>query len=78
MKLLEEIKSNENLKHIPVAVFTTSRSHGDILRTYGLGGTLFITKPLGFHEFMVAVQSIMNSLLCGKFIKDGSEADREK
>src|SRR5437773_1966402 len=35
LEILKEMKANEELKSIPVAVFTTSRSHDDILNTYG-------------------------------------------
>ena len=45
---LNEIKSDESLRQIPVVVLTTSRDEEDILRSYDLGVNSFITKPVTF------------------------------
>lgn len=45
---LAEIKSDENLRRIPVIVLTTSKDEQDVLRTYDLGVNSFITKPVTF------------------------------
>lgn len=45
---LREIKSDPNLRHIPVVVLTTSKAEEDIYRTYDLGVNSFITKPVTF------------------------------
>ena len=45
---LAEIKSDENLRCIPVIVLTTSKDEEDIFRTYDLGANSFITKPVTF------------------------------
>jgi CheY-like chemotaxis protein len=45
---LAEIKSDEDLRRIPVVVLTTSKDEGDIFRTYDLGANSFITKPVTF------------------------------
>ena len=47
---LKEIKADENLRRIPVVVLTTSKADEDIVRTYGLGVSSFITKPVTFEE----------------------------
>ena len=47
---LKEIKANEALQKIPVVVLTTSRSDEDIVRSYGLGVSSFITKPVTFDQ----------------------------
>jgi len=51
---LSEIKSDPELRKIPVVVLTTSQAEEDIYRTYDLGVNSFITKPVMF-ESMVAV-----------------------
>lgn len=45
---LAEIKSDENLRSIPVIVLTTSKDEEDVFRTYDLGVNSFITKPVTF------------------------------
>lgn len=45
---LKAIKSNAELRDIPVVVFTTSKAEEDIIRSYELGVNSFITKPVTF------------------------------
>jgi CheY-like chemotaxis protein len=45
---LMEIKADESLRRIPVVVLTTSKDEEDVLRTYDLGVSSFITKPVTF------------------------------
>ena len=45
---LEEIKADPQLRRIPVIVLTTSDAEHDILRSYDLGVSSFITKPVTF------------------------------
>ncbi len=45
---LAEIKADESLRRIPVVVLTTSKDEEDVLRTYDLGVSSFITKPVTF------------------------------
>ena len=45
---LKEIKADPHLRLIPVVVLTTSKAEEDILKTYDLGVSSFITKPVTF------------------------------
>lgn len=45
---LEEIKADPRLRQIPVVVLTTSRDEEDVIRSYDLGVSSFITKPVTF------------------------------
>ena len=47
-EVLAEIKEDPALKRIPVVVLTTSKAEEDIYRTYDLGVSSFITKPVSF------------------------------
>ena len=49
---LAEMKSEPALLRIPVVVLTTSKAEEDILRTYGLGVSSFITKPVTFDDLV--------------------------
>ena len=55
---LKEIKTNPNLRNIPVVVLTTSKAEEDILRTYDLGVNAYVVKPVAFRDFMDAVKSL--------------------
>jgi CheY-like chemotaxis protein len=45
---LAEIKADASLRRIPIVVLTTSKDEADVLRTYDLGVSSFITKPVTF------------------------------
>jgi len=55
---LQEIKTDDNLKRIPVVVLTISKKEEDILRSYKLHANCYITKPLTFERFIEIVKSI--------------------
>jgi chemotaxis family two-component system response regulator Rcp1 len=57
-EVLAEMKEDPSLKHIPVAVLTTSAAEADILRTYEHRGNCYITKSGDFEQFMRVIQSI--------------------
>jgi two-component system, chemotaxis family, response regulator Rcp1 len=57
-EVLTEIKSDINLKRIPVVILTTSASHEDILRSYNLYANCYITKPIDILQFTKIVQLI--------------------
>jgi chemotaxis family two-component system response regulator Rcp1 len=57
-EVLAEIKSDENLKRIPVIILTTSQAEEDILRAYGLNANCYITKPVDLDRFITVVKSI--------------------
>lgn len=55
---LMEIKSDPELKRIPVVVLTTSQSEEDILKSYDLGVNSFIRKPEGFADFVNVIRTL--------------------
>ena len=55
---LQELKADPDLCRIPIIVLTTSQAEEDIARTYGLGVSSFITKPVSFEELVEAVRVI--------------------
>jgi two-component system, chemotaxis family, response regulator Rcp1 len=57
-EVLAEIKSDDDLKRIPVVVLTTSRSEEDVIRSYDLHANLFITKPVELEQFLQTVSSV--------------------
>jgi CheY-like chemotaxis protein len=57
-EVLQFIKSNDNIKHLPVIMLTTSSSEKDIIESYKSYANCYITKPVEVKDFMNAVASI--------------------
>jgi two-component system response regulator len=57
-KALALLKTDPDLKNIPVVIFTTSRSEEDISRSYDLGANSFITKPVNFEGLVSMMESL--------------------
>ena len=57
-EVLAEIKTDDNLKQIPVVVMTTSQAEEDIFKSYSLHANCYVTKPLDLDQFVKVVKSI--------------------
>lgn len=57
-EVLEEIKYDPELAHIPVVVLTTSEAEEDVLRSYRLHASAYVTKPVDFDQFIKVVRQI--------------------
>jgi CheY-like chemotaxis protein len=55
---LEEIKADPHLQMIPIVVLTTSQAEEDILRSYNLGVSGYITKPVKFDDLIAVMQAL--------------------
>ena len=60
---LREIKSNPELRKIPVVVLTTSKADIDIAQIYDIGANSFISKPVTFDS-LVKVMRILGNYWC--------------
>ena len=56
--VLAEIKKDANLKTIPVVILTTSEDENDVLISYELQASCFITKPVEFQKFIEVARNI--------------------
>ena len=56
--ILETLKSDPALQHIPVVVLTTSSAQEDILRSYKLHANAYVTKPVDLEGYLTAVRQI--------------------
>lgn len=54
--VLEQIKADESLQHIPVVVLTTSTDQSDVTFCYRAGASGYITKPVDLAKFAQAVR----------------------
>jgi len=57
-EVLQDIKQDEALRHIPVVVLSTSQSEQDIARSYRLGANAFVTKPVDIDRFFQVIRSL--------------------
>jgi DNA-binding NarL/FixJ family response regulator len=55
---LEEIKNDPGLRRIPVVVLTTSKAEEDVIRSYNLGVSGFIAKPVTFGGLVEAIKAL--------------------
>jgi CheY-like chemotaxis protein len=58
LQVLEQIKSNPELKSTPVVVLTSSREEPDLQRAYQLGVNAYVIKPVRFQDFVRAIQDL--------------------
>ena len=58
VEVLQQIRSDERLKMIPVVVLTSSHEERDMLASYRLGVNAYVVKPVDFHEFVNAVKEL--------------------
>jgi CheY-like chemotaxis protein len=58
LEVLQQVKSDERLKMIPVVVLTSSNEEKDMMRSYSLGVNAYVVKPVDFHEFVNAVKEL--------------------
>lgn len=59
-EVLDNIKSDESLCHIPVVVLTSSESEQDILETYELHANSYVVKPINLEQFVRVINAIEN------------------
>ena len=58
LEVLQEIKSDDQLKLIPVVVLTSSHEEKDMVASYKLGVNAYVVKPVDFHEFVNAIKEL--------------------
>ena len=57
-EVLEEVKNDPSLRHIPVVILTSSQAEQDIARAYDLHANCYISKPVDLDQFITVVRSI--------------------
>jgi CheY-like chemotaxis protein len=58
LEVLRTIKSDPNLKTIPVVILTSSNDEQDVIDSYESGANAYLVKPVAFHQFVNVVQQI--------------------
>lgn len=58
IEFLKIVKSDEDLKRIPVIILTTSKEEEDRFKSFSLSVAGYIIKPVEFEKFVEAVRLI--------------------
>lgn len=58
LQVLEQVKSDERTRVIPIIVLTSSKEESDLVKSYKLGVNSYIQKPVNFSEFQNVVQQL--------------------
>ena len=61
LEMLNEIKSVDDLKAIPVVILTTSEAEPDINKSFDLSANCYITKPIDVERLTMVMNSIKES-----------------
>jgi len=57
-EVLEDIKTDPDLKRIPVVIMTTSKAEQDIIKSYNLHANCYVTKPIDLDQFIEVVKAV--------------------
>jgi len=57
-EILQQIRTTESLKLIPVVVLTSSKEETDIVSSYEKGVNAYVVKPVAFHDFVDAIKHL--------------------
>ena len=58
VEVIKKIKENDHLKSIPVVILTSSKMESDLITSYNLGVNAYVTKPVGFENFVKAIKEL--------------------
>ena len=58
IEVLKRIKSDEQIRIIPVVLLTSSKEERDIIESYKLGANAYIVKPVEFDKFVKTVSEL--------------------
>jgi CheY-like chemotaxis protein len=58
MEVLRQIKTDEEMKVIPIVMLTSSREEQDLVKSYQLGANAYVVKPIDFHQVVDAIKQL--------------------
>jgi CheY-like chemotaxis protein len=58
LQVLSRIKSDPEMRLVPVVMFTSSREEVDLVRSYGLGANAYVLKPVSFQELEAVLDGL--------------------
>ena len=58
LEVLQQVKSDPELRSVPVVMLTSSREEQDLISSYDLGVNAYVVKPVDFGEFVAALKEL--------------------
>jgi CheY-like chemotaxis protein len=58
LQVLEAVRAAPALQSVPIVILTSSREEQDLVNSYQLGVNAYVVKPVGFNEFIEAIQDL--------------------
>jgi len=58
LQVLAKLKSDEQLRAVPIVMLTSSAEESDVARSYGLGVNAYVVKPVAFSQFVSALREL--------------------
>lgn len=58
LEVLRQMKSDPQLKNIPVVMLTSSREEQDLVTSYNLGVNAYVVKPVDFAQFVESIKTL--------------------
>jgi CheY-like chemotaxis protein len=58
LEVLQQVKSDPEMRAVPVVMLTSSREEQDLVTSYNLGVNAYVVKPVGFGEFAAALKEM--------------------
>ena len=58
LEVLKQIRTDENLKRLPVVILSSSREESDLARSWDLGVNAYVVKPVDVDQFFNAVKTL--------------------
>lgn len=58
LEVLQKIREDAALKHLPVVMLTSSREEQDLVRSYELGVNAYVVKPVDFQKFVESIKQV--------------------
>lgn len=59
LEFLKELKSNTDLRYIPVIILSTSNNHQDLKEAYKIGAAGYIVKPLKYEDYTHKIKCLI-------------------
>ena len=58
IEVLRQMRADEVLRIVPVVMLSSSNEQSDLLRSYALGTSAYVVKPMNFYDFVVTVKQL--------------------
>lgn len=68
IEFLSILKNDENLRHIPAIILTTSKNQKDLLECYKIGIAGYVLKPLKYEDYIDKIQNLLDYWSCNELI----------